>query len=211
MPWFAVDDKLHDHRKPRRAGVAAMGLWSLAGSWSGDHLTDGFVPESIIDRWSDDEHRARDLAGRLVTAGLWKRDRVDGERGWRFHNWDQFQPTRAEVMEEHKKKVEAGKKGGIASGVARRRAAAEANPKQVLEQPLGEPLNPDPSPPALPPNPPQAGGALSRCERHKARKKAACPDCQLPPISRPDSTPIHLLCDHGRHGPTCPWCKEPAA
>ena len=43
--WFKVDDKLHDHRKARKAGKAAMGVWVLAGSWSMDNETDGFVPD----------------------------------------------------------------------------------------------------------------------------------------------------------------------
>lgn len=33
MSWFKVDDKLHDHRKARKAGKSAMGVWVLAGSW----------------------------------------------------------------------------------------------------------------------------------------------------------------------------------
>lgn len=27
MPWFKVDDRLHDHFKARQAGKAAMGVW----------------------------------------------------------------------------------------------------------------------------------------------------------------------------------------
>ena len=51
MAWFKVDDKLHDHRKARRAGKAAIGVWVLAGSWAMDNLTDGFVPEVVLLRW----------------------------------------------------------------------------------------------------------------------------------------------------------------
>lgn len=209
MTWFAVDEKLHDHRKSRRAGIAAMGLWSLAGSWCSDHLTDGFVPESIIDRWSDGEHDARDLAARLVAAGYWRKDREQGERGWRFHQWDHFQPTRAEVIAQHAKKVEAGKKGGLASGIARRRTAAEAGAKAGASEFVAEPLNPDPTRPGFTPQPPASGGqpAPSRCQRHKARKKPTCPDCHLPPITRPDATPIGSLCEHTRDRDTCPWCN----
>lgn len=95
MPWFKVDDKLHDHRKTRKAGVAAMGLWALAGSWCSDNLTDGFVPRDILVRW--EPRGAGKLAAKLVEADLWHADTVDGEDGWRFRNWSEFQPTRAEV------------------------------------------------------------------------------------------------------------------
>jgi hypothetical protein len=76
VPWFKVDDKLHDHRKARAAGATAMGLWVLAGSWSADNLTDGFIPATILPRWG----RPRD-ANRLTEVGLWHTDEQDGETG----------------------------------------------------------------------------------------------------------------------------------
>lgn len=30
MPWFKVDDKLHDHHKSRAAKAKAMGVWVMA-------------------------------------------------------------------------------------------------------------------------------------------------------------------------------------
>jgi len=115
MTWFKVDDKLHDHRKARAAGAAAMGVWVLAGSWAADNLTDGFIPATILPRWG----RPRD-ATRLVDVGLWFADKQDGEEGWRFHEWHERQPTRAQRLEERAAKVEAGRAGGIASGATRR-------------------------------------------------------------------------------------------
>lgn len=107
MVWFKVDDKLHDHRKPRRAGVgsnvnglAAMGLWGLAGSYSADNLTDGFVPEHTLTRWAPSLPVGRKLARLLVDAGLWHPAVVDGEAGWVFHEWEDRQPTRAQVEAE---------------------------------------------------------------------------------------------------------------
>ena len=34
MPYFHVDDQLHDKRETRAAGLEAMGLHEVAGSWS---------------------------------------------------------------------------------------------------------------------------------------------------------------------------------
>lgn len=92
MPWFKVDDKLHDHRKSRAAGRSAMGVWVLAGSWSADNLTNGFIPATLLSRWG-----GKTDAARLVKAGLWHVDEQDGEKGWRFHNWAEHQPTKEEV------------------------------------------------------------------------------------------------------------------
>lgn len=136
MTWFKVDDKLHDHRKARAAGKAAMGLWVLAGSWAADHLTDGFIPASILSRWG-----TRADANRLVTAGLWLVDEQDGEKGWRFHDWSELQPTRAQKLAEREARAIAGRLGGRASGRSRR----EAKPKQGASGFVEPPTRPDPT------------------------------------------------------------------
>lgn len=92
VTWFKVDDQAHDHRKFRGVSLAAVGLWTLAGSWSGSNRTDGFVPESVARRWPS----SRRLACELVARGLWENVEHDGERGWRFHDWADWQPTKDE-------------------------------------------------------------------------------------------------------------------
>lgn len=103
MPWFKVDDKLHDHRKARKAGKAALGVWVLAGSWAMDNLTDGFIPDDVLLRWG-----TRADAGRLVSAGMWRVDEHNGERGWRFHDWAHFQPSAAVTAATKAKEAAAG-------------------------------------------------------------------------------------------------------
>ncbi len=105
MPWFKVDDKLHSHVKAARAGLEAMGLWTIAGSWSMDQLTDGFVPDYIAARLHP---KAKRLAAALVKAGLWDEAEKDGDTGWQFHDWDEYQPTRDET--EAKREYERDKK-----------------------------------------------------------------------------------------------------
>lgn len=95
MPWFRVDDKLHDHRKSRVARKAAIGVWTLAGSWSMDNLTDGFIPADVLPRWG-----TRADAAALVKAGLWHPAEKDGETGWQFHDWHEFQPSAEKIIEE---------------------------------------------------------------------------------------------------------------
>jgi hypothetical protein len=95
MTWFKVDDRLHGHRKARIAGPAAMGLWVLAGSWAADQLTDGFVPRSQVHAFAEN---ALELVERLVSVELWLPTVQLGEDGWLFHDWTDFQPTKADVM-----------------------------------------------------------------------------------------------------------------
>lgn len=106
MTWFRIDDKFHDHAKVRKLGkerTAAVGVWTLCGSWSADTLSDGFVPSEIVLRFDPKEKLAR----RLVEVGLWDELERDGEHGYQFHQWDQHQPTRAEV---HKRRDDTRKR-----------------------------------------------------------------------------------------------------
>ena len=96
-----VDDRLHAHRKTRRAitshtskrrDSAAMGLWVLAGSWAGQNETNGWVPELELDRFDDDWES---LSERLVTAGYWWPEERNSEPGFGFVNWSEYNPTEA--------------------------------------------------------------------------------------------------------------------
>ncbi|MFI1194056.1 hypothetical protein ACH4T9_12475 [Micromonospora sp. NPDC020750] len=103
MTWFKVDDGLHKHRKRIRCGLdvegfAALGLWTTAGSWSSDELTDGWVPDDVLDYLAPGI--GEQLAKRLERAALWNRVTRDGEEGWQFHEWTDHQPTRDQVLAE---------------------------------------------------------------------------------------------------------------
>lgn len=96
MTWMKVDDRLHAHRKARVAGLPAMGLWVLTGSWAADTLSDGFIPAGQPFAWGGPD--TPELAERLVDAGLWLPTEHLGEKGWIFHDWQDFQLMRADVM-----------------------------------------------------------------------------------------------------------------
>ena len=143
MPWFKVDDKLHDHRKARAAGVSAMGLWTLAGSWAADNVTDGFVPDSVCSRW---DRSYRKLADALVAAGLWYVGELDGEAGWWFHDWKEMQPSRAEVLT---KRAEArdrmARLRANRGGSSREQTAnVQENESRSSEEVRSTPTRPDP-------------------------------------------------------------------
>ncbi len=86
--WFRVDDNLAFHPKVIRAGNPAMGLWVRAGSWAGQQLTDGFVPDDVA-RAIGKPAEIR----RLRDVGLW----VPTEGGYDFHEFAERNPTRDEV------------------------------------------------------------------------------------------------------------------
>lgn len=111
MPWFKVDDHLATHSKVARAGLAAMGLWVKAGSWSAQHLTDGHVPAEVLGLLG----ATRKHADALVKADLWTAE----PDGYRFRDWFDYQPTAEKSAEVREKRREAGRKGGLASGQSR--------------------------------------------------------------------------------------------
>jgi len=94
--WMKVDDGLHAHRKTRavtkshpqkRRDASPMGLWVLAGSWAAERRTEGWVPRDELDRWDDDWEA---LVDRLVRAGYWWPTRRDGEPGYGFTDWHDY-------------------------------------------------------------------------------------------------------------------------
>lgn len=93
MAWFKVDDQLHTHPKSRRAGLDAMGLWGVSGSFCMAYKTSGFVPGWFVASWP----KGKALAVKLVTAGLWDESERDGESGWYFHDWEHHQPSDDEI------------------------------------------------------------------------------------------------------------------
>lgn len=97
MPWFKVDDTFALHPKAVAAG-ASLVLWVRAGSWSAQQLTDGFVPEHMLTSLGGKRSDAR----RLVDVGLW--EEKDG--GYLFHDWLDYQPSRAKVAERREAQAE---------------------------------------------------------------------------------------------------------
>ena len=93
MAWFKVDDGFHASRKllkiGKRARFAAIGLWTVAGSWAADQLTDGHVPDYMIKEWGAPPTAPESL----VDAGLWERT----HDGYTFRNWHEYQPSKQDV------------------------------------------------------------------------------------------------------------------
>lgn len=155
MTWFRVDDAIGTHPKikriPRRLRAAAVGVWVLAGAWSAAHLQDGFVPGYMIEDWTDDE----EIPAALVAAGLWRQHRD----GYKFHDWADYNPTRAQV--EERRAADAERKAAARARAASNRRNSGARPGgqgadsawdtagtpsgQSAESALPDPTRPDPT------------------------------------------------------------------
>lgn len=126
MTWVRIDDHFDEHPKLAEAGTICWGIWLAGIAYCNRNLTDGFIPWTvarslgsweILDVERDEEKgrkvwsigRTSGMGGedmdtewiieRLVFVGLW--DQVDG--GFRIHDYDDYQPSKAEVMEERSK------------------------------------------------------------------------------------------------------------
>ena len=226
MTWFKVDDHLHDHRKVRLAGTPAMGLWVLAGSWAGDNLTDGFVPSGVAHRWDADGS----LSARLVEVGLWQNAVVDGESGWTFRGWADYQPTREKVHAERaaaRKRMSEGrsKHRGSEDVRANTFGTRSEHPQDVRQEfPNPDPPRPDPEGAAGAPTPAPrsrakpAGRPDPWCSRHPGGTDAPCSACQNAREGwkqwRPETFtgPVSMCGDHPQHRTLgCPDCRRETA
>jgi hypothetical protein len=169
MVWFKVDDRFHGSEPvkkiPREQRAAAVGLWTLAGTWSAQFLKDGFVPGHMV----EDLGGSFPLAQTLVDVGLWRARRD----GFQFVDWDKWQPTRESV--EGKREAEArraaayrarraGKSGDDHEGVTRDESVSHA----VVRSSRPDPTRPDHKSPSGSPSPPVGGGSAAFAEFYMA-------------------------------------------
>ena len=96
-----LDDHFWAHPKVLNCSDGAIALWTRALSWVGFQLTDGFVPHQCLRLLRG---RKRD-ADRLVAAGLWERGECDGQLGYWFHDFTDWNnaATKGEVEKRRKR------------------------------------------------------------------------------------------------------------
>jgi hypothetical protein len=136
LSWVRVDDQFPDHPKLMRLGkdrLAGMGLWVVGLCYCARFLTDGYIPAMALP-WG-----SRRIATLLVSVGLWD---VEGD-GYRIHDYHEYQPTKAAVLEKRAELL-AGK---VAGGKARAASAgrdggrfAPADHQQTTSSPAGDEL-----------------------------------------------------------------------
>jgi len=97
MAWFRLEDSFHPHPKVLKAGNAAVGLWVRCGTWSSEYLTDGLIPDEIVQGMG----RTREVDA-AITARLW----VAAEGGLLMPDYLDFNPAGSEVKQRRKRDAE---------------------------------------------------------------------------------------------------------
>lgn len=182
MTWFKADDAFWRHRKVRKLGkdkLPAAGLWVLAGTWCTDNIAtstlDGWIPAEAVEAW---DPRLR-YAKRLVDVGLWHEVEHEGEAGYRYHDWSEFQRTKAEV--EAERETWRAKKAGQRKGKTNPPVSPGDNRGDRTgtppETPQGRPPRfPDPIPIPIPSSGSLRGeGHLSNAQAREKRPLDRCP------------------------------------
>lgn len=143
-----------------------VGISSLAWSWWTKALCyckrqelDGLVPHAVVALLLPDLHRyeidgnsvsADDLVDELIEAGLAKHSEA---KDVLLHDWIDYQTSAAQLASLRYSRKEAGRKGGIASGKARRKQTtkhllpncfSETNPETEIELSTRDPLTLNP-------------------------------------------------------------------
>lgn len=137
MTWFMIDDGIYDSPQCEELPLAAIGLWTLAGSYVGRQLRHGDYDGSITMQRVRKLGGSPKLARQLVDAGLW-RETEPGVFEIVAANPDGTMLCKyAATKELQEKRARAGRAGGKASGRSRRskrEANGEANAKQTGKQ-----------------------------------------------------------------------------
>ena len=94
MAWVRIDDQAPLNRKFLKAGPAASWLWVCGLAHCQAKLTDGFIADELLPMIGVKQGYGK-LAKWLVNAGLWERV----EDGYRVHDYHDFNPTKAAVLE----------------------------------------------------------------------------------------------------------------
>jgi hypothetical protein len=81
MSWFPFDDKAHSDDRFRRAGLAGVGLYAMAGAYCADQLTDGFVPDWFVRQFANGSRTVRIL---IAEGLLTRRAGEGGVNGYQF-------------------------------------------------------------------------------------------------------------------------------
>ena len=146
MTWVRLDDGFADHPKVVAAGHLALVVHVRALCYAARHRTDGAIPTAAAPVLCVGLGPSATLIRALVENGLWDAD----DRGWRIHDYLEYNPSRADLEAQGEAKRAAGIKGGRASAQARAQASGQAPASPSvgrLVQAQSNPPSPSPSPP----------------------------------------------------------------
>lgn len=111
--WSRLDDGLLDHPKVSQAARAlgrkdgrtlVIGFYAMALMWTNRHLTDGVLPDAVIEGFSSYANNPGAIADALARAGLFDKH----EAGYRIHDFRDYNPSAADIK--RKRREDASRK-----------------------------------------------------------------------------------------------------
>ena len=171
MPWFKVDDSFHSHPKVMELSVEAVGLWTLAGTWCANYLTDGVIKESVLHRFGRTSANVRELCDELVNSGLW--DEIS-EGIFQYRDWADYQPVKADVESEREAARERMRQVRAQKKNTKRSENVQPNNLRTSGEVRVTPTRPDPSLLTSSPTP------SSTTEKDKKKKETKLPHSWKP-------------------------------
>jgi hypothetical protein len=88
-----------------KAGPSAAWFWFCGICYCREHLTDGFIQDEMLPTLAPGVSNPKKLAAQLVATGLWH----DADGGYHVHDFLDWNPARATVLEQRKRDAERKK------------------------------------------------------------------------------------------------------
>lgn len=99
MPWVKLDDQIMRNPKIRAVSRDAFAFHIAGLAYCATALSDGHIPDRDLPLVAAEALAPEASAGELGAVGLWERR----EGGWEIHDYLDFQPSRADVLDERRK------------------------------------------------------------------------------------------------------------
>ena len=101
MPWTRLDDQFHTNPKVTGLPDPAFRMYVNGLVWSVANLTDGRIPFVNASQMVQQTHgnSVRNAIRYLVEERLWEPDATEADVWW-IHDFDQYQPTKAQIQQE---------------------------------------------------------------------------------------------------------------
>jgi len=142
MTWFKIDDDFFFHPKVIAASNSAIGLFVRCGSWASNHLTDGFIPDKVIEMFGSDADITR-----LVNVGLLEETDGDGYLMPAFLDYnpsaDEVKATRAASAE--RQRQSRGRRSDDPEDVTRESGVSHKDVTRDSRVSHSAPTRPDPT------------------------------------------------------------------
>jgi hypothetical protein len=127
MTWSKLDDRFHEHPKILGLGADEFRLYVCSITYSSAHGTDGFIATVAAVTLCAQQRVRRSAIRGLVAAGCWEED---GAKGYRIHDYGDYQPTGRRTQE----LSEIRRKAGLAGAKKRWQTPTEPGPQSMANE-----------------------------------------------------------------------------